>query len=182
MRSTGSLVILGWMIIKDFYELKKGMESWCLLAQKIQPISSGVEVIAKCGNNPIITINRFGNGHTIYLAADFEDNLLEKIVESALLLSNLTPYLRVLPKEKYTDIIVGARTHESGFLSFLIEIGDREHDVTLEFNRDRLNLEAQKYIVKELISNQQFEINGSNPRLRLQLGKCDVKVLHLILK
>ena len=166
-------------ILRDFYELKKGIKNWCLPAQEIEVINENVKIIAKYDEKPAITLNKYGNGYVIYLAIDLTNKLLEKVLRSSLLLARLSPYSKITPEEKNEDIILGARRFKNGYLIFLIEAKDQSHKITLEFNKERIGLSEREYEIKELLSEKTFKINGKDPRLDIILKDCDVKIFHV---
>jgi len=166
-------------ISSNFYDLIKGSTYWCLPAQDVTVIADTAKVIAECDGKPVIIANKYGKGLCIYLAADFEDRALELILKSALSASGLEPYAQITPDNLKEEVLVGARYSEDGYLVFLIEIGDKEHKVTLKMSRDRMGLKDKEYEITELLKERKFKITGSKPELDIELGVCDVKVFHI---
>ena len=166
-------------VVDDFHELKKDTIDQCLLAQEIKAISTNTRVIAKCGEQPAIVVNRFGGGHVVFLSVDLNPILLEKVLKSALSLADLSPYSEITPESR-GDIILGCRKFEDGHLIYLIEIGDKDHEITLELNRQRLKLKNKKYEIKELLSGRNYEIDGKKPRISLSVKRCDVKIFSIL--
>jgi len=166
-------------ISNNFYDLIKGSTYWCLPAQDVTVIADTARVIAECDDKPVIIANKYGKGLCIYLAADFEDRALELILKSALRASGLEPLVQIAPDNLKEEVLVGARYSKDGYLVFLIEIGDKEHKVTLKMSRDRMGLKDKEYEITELLKEKKFKITGSKPELDVILGVCDVKVFHI---
>ncbi|RLE89879.1 MAG: hypothetical protein DRJ49_01555 [Thermoprotei archaeon] len=166
-------------VTRNLYHFVKDTTSWCLPVQDITIVTETATGIAECNGKPVIVINRYGNGYCIYLAADFKDTMLENILRSALHLAGLAPYTQISPNGLEKDILLGARRAKDGYLFFLIEIGDRDHTLTLEFNKNRIGLEDREYKIRELLEGRTFRIHGRQPKLELEIGVCDVKVLHI---
>jgi len=42
-----------------------------------------------------------------------------------------------------------------------------------------MGLEDKEYEVKELLSGNTFKINGKDPRIKLSIKSCDVKIFNI---
>lgn len=161
-------------VVEDFYELKRGAAGWCLPAQAVEP--KGARVVAESEAGPAVLVNRYGQGTVVYLAAELEERLLEAALRSALAAAGLPPCARLEPEDD--GVFLGFRRAEGGYLVFAIEVGDREHDLTLVLNRERMGLSGEAR-VRELLSGEELRVSAESPRVPLRLRECEVKVFHV---
>ena len=164
-------------VAEDFEALRKGDVLKCIPVQKIA--LEKAEGICVCGEAPVLTVNKYGNGYVIYSAGVFSKESLEKILDSALSLAGLTPYVKVQSPIKQ-GVIWGVRRAPNGFILIVIEAADKQQEIEIELNASRMGF--KKCEVVDLFGKKKIELDYSKPKFAAQMDLCEVKVYHIVLR
>jgi hypothetical protein len=167
-------------------ETKSGLKFLLNAQVAIQePLGSYVTVLATAGTNPVITSHPYGKGRCFYVAGDF---IVPKNDRSSTadVVAGLMDQVNCKAAASLTEngnpssgAYVSRRVGPNGTLLFLIETGNRNHNLEVKLQPDVLGLDTRKqYRVFECFSNDASTVSEANGwTVKCQLEPVGVRCL-----
>ena len=152
--------------------------------QKAEVKESGVKVLAKFGDTPVLTVRKVGNGQCVFWGLEPTRGLIPTCRQSEIydLTASLFEYLGFSPHVTVRnnlghdyDIITGVKNHADGAILFVIETGDYKRSITVELNPERFNLDDD-YYVHEILGSKSYPLKLRNSKIRSAISSAEVQI------
>ena len=134
-----------------------------------EPLRPDVTVLATAGTNPVITSHRYGQGCCYFVAGDFivppnDQTSTAKVVAGLMGQANCSVAASLTENgNPASGAYVLRRVGPNGTLLFLIETGNRNHELEVKLQPEVLGLDAKKqYQVFECFGNDSSKVSQTN--------------------